>query len=494
MAQGFARKALISGMVAAALLPIAPAFAQAAPGQPVQPITAEERAQGSAANGDIVAEYGGSYSFRQFPYVEGVARRIALQSGLAADPKSFTVTVLDSPIDNAFAIPGGYVYVTRGLLALMNDEAELASVLGHEVGHVAARHSKKRQQTATRNAIGGTLLQVLAGAVAGNSGLGGLLQKGIGTGAQLLTLGYSRTQETEADNLGVRYLAGAQYDTDALASMLGDLAGKTALEAKLAGKAGAVPAWASTHPDPAARVRNAAEQARMLGGTNNPRNRAAYLAAIDGLLYGDNPQQGVVDGQNFRHPDMKIGFAAPVGYAINNGAAAVSVTGQGGQAQFSALPYAGDLAGYVRSVYQSLSKSQTAPELTNLRRGTVNGLPVASATVSANSDQGQMDATVVAYELGPKQAVHFLTITPQGSGLGPFEGLVGSLHRLSAAESGQVKARYLRVVKLKKGDTVASLAARMAFADAQMERFLTLNGLAADAVLKPGDSVKIVTY
>lgn len=315
-------------MIVLAMAAAAPAAAQSAPAQPVQPITEAERAQGTAANGDIVAQYGGAFTGRQAAYVEMVGRRIATQSGLSADPKSFTVTVLDSPIDNAFAIPGGYVYITRGLLALVNDEAELAAVMGHEVGHVAARHSAKRERTATRNAILGAIGQVLVSSVVKNGTIGQMLGKGIGTGSQLLTLSYSRGQETEADNLGVRYLNTARYDTTALGTMLGDLAAETTLDQRLAGKARSVPAWASTHPEPAARVRNALDQARALGGTGYLRNRAAYLLAVDGLLYGDDPKQGVIEGQDFLHPALRIGFTAPQGFTMSNGARAVSISGQ----------------------------------------------------------------------------------------------------------------------------------------------------------------------
>ncbi|MBA4047858.1 MAG: peptidase M48 Ste24p, partial [Sphingomonas sp.] len=161
---------------ALAVLAAIPAPAQQSPARqssaqqaPVQPITPQERAQGTAANGGIVDQFGGAYTGRQNAYVEAIARKVAVRSGLSTDPNAFTVTVLDSPIDNAFAVPGGYVYVTRGLLALANDEAELAGVLGHEVGHVAARHSRKRESAATRNAILAMLGQMAVGAVIKNT-------------------------------------------------------------------------------------------------------------------------------------------------------------------------------------------------------------------------------------------------------------------------------------------------------------------------------------
>ena len=469
----------------------APASAQQGP---VQPITPQERAQGDAANGDIVSQYGGAYTARQNAYVESIARRVAVQSGLSTDPKAFTVTILDTPIDNAFAIPGGYVYVTRGLLALANDEAELAGVLGHEVGHVAARHSRKRQNTATRNAILGMLGQIAASALIKNTDISNLLGRGIGTGTQLLTLSYSRGQEIEADNLGINYLRGASYDSDALASMLADLSTKTALDQRLAGRTAATPAWASTHPEPGKRVAAALERARSVGGTDAPRNRAAYLAAIDGLLYGDNPRQGVVEGRTFRHPDLRITFTAPTGFTLANGARAVTISGEGAQGEFSTGAYAGDFQPYVARVLQALGDKNAAPPPFELRRTRVNGFDAAYATVEAAGGSGRVDATVFAIAVSPTKAYHFTIVAPLGTGLGPLVDLPASFRTLTAAEDAAIKPRFVRIVTVKKGETIATIAARMAYADAQLERFLALNGLAEGAVLKPGDRVKIVGY
>jgi len=139
-----------------------------------------EKAEGAKAHPELLAEFGGLYAGPQAAYVTSVGRKIAVQSSLSGQQGDFTISLLNSPVNNAFAIPGGYVYVTRQLTALMNSEAELAGVLGHEVGHVAAQHSKRRQNAATRNSIIGVLGQVLVGAVVGNNGLGQLLQQGIG--------------------------------------------------------------------------------------------------------------------------------------------------------------------------------------------------------------------------------------------------------------------------------------------------------------------------
>ncbi|WP_374531538.1 M48 family metalloprotease, partial [Novosphingobium sp.] len=268
-------------------LPIAQAATQT-----VQSISAKDKAEGAKAHPQLVEEFGGAVTGPQARYVESVGKGIAVQSGLSNATSDFTVTLLNSSVNNAFAVPGGYVYTTRQLVALMNNEAELAAVMGHEVGHVAARHSAKRQSAATRNTVIGVLGSLLTGALLGNTGIGEILQQGFMQGSQLLTLKYSRGQETEADNLGVQYLSSAGYDPRAMSTVLQSLANQNALDAKLMGTTDRVPEWASTHPDPASRVKAALTRA----GTNptGKLNRDAFLTGISGLTYGDDPKQGIV--------------------------------------------------------------------------------------------------------------------------------------------------------------------------------------------------------
>ena len=485
---------LAGGCVAAALAACTPMSGGEAKNIPLATsISASDREQGAKYHPELLKEFGGAYSGSQVAYVTGVGRKIAVQSSLSRAQSDFTITLLNSPVNNAFAIPGGYVYITRQLMALCNDEAEMAGVLGHEVGHVAAMHSQRRQKAASRNAIGGALLQVLTGAVLGDSALGGLLQKGIGSGAQLLTLKFSRSQEYEADDLGIRYLASAGYDPKALSSMLASLAAQSALDARVSGQSGGVPEWASTHPDPASRVSRALTNAKATASASTLRNRDAFLTALNGVVYDDDPKQGVISGGRFLHPQLRLGFTGPQGYAMVNGQDAVTISGSGGKAQFSGEAYSGDLGGYVTSVFRTVSQNSTIPA-DAIRRTTVNGMPAAYATIRANSQSGQLDVTVFAYELGSGSAYHFLTITPAGQGIGPFSGMVQSFQRIDAQEVAGIKGRKVQVVTVRSGDTVDTLARRMAYDSYQKERFLTLNALQASSALKAGDKVKIVTY
>ncbi len=468
-------------------LPIAQAGAQA-----VQAISQADKQEGAKAHPQLVAEFGGAMSGTQARYVESVGKRIAVQSGLSNATDDFTVTLLNSSVNNAFAIPGGYVYTTRQLVALMNNEAELAGVLGHEVGHVAARHAAKRQSAATRNTVIGVLGTVLSGVLLGNSGIGQVVQQGLMQGSQLLTLKYSRSQETEADNLGIQYLRSAGYDPRAMSTVLQSLANQNALEARLMGTTDRVPEWASTHPDPASRV--SAALARAGAGASGKLNRDQFLTGVNGLLYGDDPQQGIVDGRKFTHPEMKFQFEAPSGFYLVNGTQAVAISGQAGKGQLAGGAYNGDLDAYVRAVFAGLTESgQAQIDPGTITRTTINGMNAARASARVASGNSQVDVSVVAYELASGQAVHFLTMVPAGSA-DVFSPIYASMRRISAAEAAAVKPRKLVVVSVAKGDTLQSLSRRMAYGDAPLDRFLVLNGLTASSKLAVGQKVKLVTY
>lgn len=462
-------------------------------------ISAADKQQGAKAHPELMRDFGGAYTGPQTAYVTRVGQKIAVQSGLSNAGTDFTVTLLNSPVNNAFAIPGGYIYVTRQLMALMNDEAELAGVLGHEVGHVAARHSKRRQDAATRNAVIGILGTVLGGMIGDQGGLlgglGGLLQNNSMQLAQIATLGFSRNQELEADQLGAQYLVKAGYDPAALASMLASLANQTNLDARVAGRdSRSLPAWASTHPDPASRVKRAAAIARQINGTKGGlRNAPAFLAALDGVLYGDDPEQGVIEGSEFLHPDLRLRFAVPAGFGMQNSAQAVAISGSGGQAQFTYGPYSGDMTAYIDAVFKGVGGQQRIP-YGAVQRTTVNGLPASYASATVSTQQGQrVDITVFAYEFASDRAYHFVAMTPAGQ-MSSFDAMFASVRRMSDAEARAVRPRRIDVVTVSRGESAASIARRMAFTSFQTERFLVLNGLTATAALTPGQRVKIAVY
>lgn len=460
--------------------------------QQVQQISAADKKQGAEAHPQLLAEFGGAETGLQARYVEGIGKTIAMQSGLGNARSDFTVTLLNSSVDNAFAIPGGYVYVTRQLVSLMNNEAELAGVLGHEVGHVAARHAAKRQSAAQKNAIFGVLGTILSGVLFGNTALGQLGQQIFSTGSQLLTLRYSRSQETEADNLGIQYLRSAGYDPRAMSTVLRSLASQNALDGQILGANNTVPEWASTHPDPASRV--AAALNRAGANASGMTNRDSFLTGINGLTYGDDPKQGVVEGRTFTHPEFRMRFDAPNGFYLLNGTRSVTIGGQSGKGELTTAPYSGDLPGYIRTVFAGLTEQgQAQIQPTSIQRTTVNGIPAAYGTARVTSSGNQVDVVVFAYEFAANQAFHFLTISQAGQA-GQFDPLFSSMRRITTTEAAAIRPRKLQVVTVKSSDTLQSLSGRMAYADRPLDRFLVLNGLSTSSRLVAGQKVKIVTY
>lgn len=491
MSRTFGRKAMFAALVPALTLASLAAAPTGAQTSGAASISAKDRAEGAKVHPQLVAEFGGAMTGPQAAYVATIGKKISLQSGLSNSSADFTVTLLNSSVDNAFAIPGGYVYTTRQLVSLMNNEAELAGVLGHEVGHVAARHSAKRQSAATKNTIFGVVGAVLSGVLLGNSQIGQYLQQGFLQGSQLLTLKYSRGQENEADALGIKYLGSAGYDPRAMSSVLQSLANQNALDARLMGTSAQVPEWSSTHPDPQSRVRTTLNLAGNRGGVTN---RDAFLTKIAGLTYGDAPEQGYIEGRSFKHSIYKIAFDAPAGFYLVNSSRAVAIGGQSGKGQFTSAAFSGDLDGYVRGVFTEFAtanKTQLNPSA--VQRTTVNGLPAAYSVARVDSGKGQqVDVTVFAYQIDATTAYHFMTITQAGANT--FDPMFRSMRRLSNSEAAALKPRKLAVVTVRRGDTVRSLATRMAYTDAPLDRFLVLNGLSATSALTVGQKVKLVTY
>lgn len=459
------------------------------------PITQSEAQQGAQYHEQFLAQFGGEMQGPLADYVERIGLKMAANSQVGNAREDFTVSLLNSPVNNAFAVPGGYIYTTRQLVALMNDEAELAAVLGHEVAHVAARHSARRQRTAQRNQMLGGLGAILSSVLLGDSQIGNILTRGALQAPQFVTLAYSREQEEESDRLGIDYLTRAGYDPDAMGGFLLRLAQQAELDSRLQGNSNArPPEWASSHPDPVKRVGKANAISADKPGT--VRNRDAFLAAIDGMIYGDDPKQGIIQGNDFLHPDLRLGFTAPNGFYMINSARAVSVnpkgdSGRSGQAQLSTAAYSGNLDTYIRQQFQALGGQNSTLAPQQIQRTQVNGLNAAYGTARVNNGNSQVDIVVYAYEFARNQAFHFAAVAPAGQA-GVFNPMFQSMRRISQAEANAIVPLRIDVVTVQRGDTISGLARRMAFSDNQELRFRVLNGLGNSNSLRAGDKVKLV--
>jgi predicted Zn-dependent protease len=457
-------------------------------------MTAQSASQlGRSEHPRVVAASGGIYNRPAVSsYVARVGQKVATRIKGETGAETFTFTTLDSPAVNAFALPGGYVYVTRGLLALVNDEAELAGVLGHEITHVTQAHTAERYNRSQVAGIGAMLIGLATGSED--------LMKAAGYGSQLFLLNYSRDQEFQSDRRGIGLIDRAGYDPYAMGDFLGAMGAQSALSAKIAGRdydPGRVD-YFSTHPNTEQRVSQAWSLARERGAVRGEklRGRDTYLSQIDGILYGDSPDQGFVRGRKFSHPVMKFEFEAPEGFTLQNTSGALTGNRADGVSfQFDAAPdykSGGLLVDYLRQTWAPKLQITIGP----VRQMSPYGIAMASAEASVQTGKGPVDVRLVALAHSPTRVYRFLIIMPAGKGrsLSPeIDQMLASYRRLSSAKAAALKPLWLRVVRVKSGDTVAGLADKMAFDDYREERFRALNNMKAGDTLRAGRKVKIVT-
>jgi predicted Zn-dependent protease len=471
-------------LLLAAAAVLSPALVTAQQGRYLNP---RDVAEAQRQHAELVQEMGGAETGPRAAYVESVGRRVGAYSGIVSPGQVLHYTTLNSAVENAMSVPGGYVYVTRQLLTLMDDESQLAFALGHETAHIAANHAHIREQYSRSNPLG--VLGQIVGAIFGG-GVGNILSQQ----AQLRTLSFSREQEYQADQLSLRYLTAAGYDPAGGPGILAALSRNTTLQTRLQGRTNRqTPEWASTHPlssNRAQRALQVAQQTRRLG--MGIRNRDGFLARLQGVYVDDDPAQGVIDGPTFTHPDLRIQFRVPPGYLMSNGARAVTISGSAGKAQFRQGPPNLDTA--VAFAYQQLTGGRMQLSIPPPQRTVINGMPAAITATRVNTGSGVLDASVAAFQWSPDRVYYFVMLTQGGSGVGAFAPMINSLRKITPAEAAAIRPRIIEVVTVRPGDTVQSLASRMAYRDFRLDRFLTLNGLAANSRLAPGQKVKIVVY
>ncbi len=433
----------------------------------------------------ILAAYGGVYNDpRLQAAIEQTVERL-----VAASEKPdlhYKVTVLNSQSVNAFALPTGQLYVTRGLIALADDDSELASVLAHEMGHVIARHAEIREEQARQADL---VSRVVTGLVTDpEAGMLALAK------SKLALASFSRAQEFEADGIGVGIASRAGYDPYGAVRFLTAMQRNTDLKPQQSGAIDpSAPDFLSSHPATPERITNALANARQYrapasdGGPDFAKAKTTYLGDIDGIVYGEDPSEGFVRGRRFLHPKLGFTFTAPEGFTLDNTAQAVlGIKHGGGQAlrlDVVRVPAEQTLGEYLTSGWIENIEPATVEDLT------INGF--AAATAVAKGDQWEFRLYAIRFG---SDVYRFIFAskhrTPETDR--SFRESVGSFRRMSLAEIEQAKPLHLKVVTVAPGDTVEKLAGRMIVADHAIERFRMLNGLEASDRLKPGSEVKIV--
>src|SRR5215469_11078268 len=432
----------------------------------------------------ILAAYGGIYNEpRLQTLIERMVERLVAAS--QRPDLYYKVTVLNSQSVNAFALPSGQLYVTRGLIALANDDSELASVLAHEMGHVIAHHAELREEHAREaelvsRVVSDVVTDPAAGALA--------LAK-----SKLALASFSRAQEFEADAIGVAIAARAGYDPYGAVRFLTAMEHNSQLKPEQSGAINpAAPDFLSSHPATPERIANAIATARQYRapadtGENFAQAKAAYLSDINGIVYGEDPGEGFVRGRRFLHPKLGFAFAAPEGFTLDNTAQAVlGIKRGGGEAlrlDVVRVPAEQKLGEYLTSGWIEKVEKSSVEELT------ISGFPAATALAKGD------DWTFRLYAIRFGSDVYRFIFagkhkTPDMDRA--FRQSVGTFRRMSLAEIDQAKPLRLNIVSVAPGDTVEKLAGRMALADRALDRFRALNGLESGDRLKPGSEVKIV--
>ena len=427
----------------------------------------------------ILASYGGAYDD---PKLEALISKTVDRLVTASDrpDQGYRVTILNSGAVNAFALPGGQLYVTRGLIALACDTSELSSVLSHEMAHVIKNHAASREDKARATAVA---TRVVADMGSDPDITALALAK-----TKLTMASFSRQQEFEADKIGVGISAHARFDPYGAARFL------TAMERNAELRAGRTPAdprmqdFLSSHPATPERIANAEATARQYSSPeSNERERDVYLAAIDNIVYGEDPSEGFVRGRRFLHPKLGFTFTAPENFTLDNTAQAVIGVREGGSQAMRfdvvRVPAEQSLGEYLNSGWMENVDKASTEEMT------INGFPAAS--VVANGDQWQFK--VYALHFG-SDVYRFIFAAKQKTTESERNAreTVNSFRRLSLDEIQSARPLRIKVINVQPGDTVESLSHRMAGVDKPAERFRILNGLDAHAQVKPRDRVKIV--
>jgi predicted Zn-dependent protease len=447
---------------------------------------AQEVALGAQYDPSVTATFGTYQDQELDVFIQNIGNQMGL---ISHRPKlQYHFKILDTPVINAFAVPGGYIYFTRGLLAQLNNEAELIGVLGHEMGHITARHTASQQ---TKQTIGQVLL--IGGMIASRK-FASIAEQAF-QGMQLLFLKFSRDNEREADRIGVEYSSKVSYDAHKMADFF-----QVLNKMSMAEEHGGVPTFLSTHPDPGDRYNSVnAATAEWQQKLNYPEwkiNADNYLKMVDGIIYGEDPRQGYVEGTTFYHPELKFQFTYPEGWQFQNSPIQVQMAPKDGNAMVAfTFAMGSTLQAAVDSTLAGLGV--TVLEKQALK---VNGLPaIAVVSSKVNQDQStgaQSTIQILSYFIEfNKNFYVFHGVTAQTNFNTYFplmKGTMGSFAQVSNPAKLVVKPDYLRVKKVTKAATLSDVFKSLGVPTDKYKEYALLNNLELTDQVPVGKMIKIV--
>jgi predicted Zn-dependent protease len=409
-------------------------------------------------------------------YVQELGKKLAATSERPNLP--WTFRVVDDPAVNAFAIPGGFVYVTRGILTHMTNEAELATVMGHEIGHVTARHTAHQMSEEQVASLGLAVGSIASSHIAKYAGLA---SQAMG----LLFLKFSRDNENEADALGVRYSSRANYDSRQMVNVMQML---DKLESSSGGR---LPEWLATHPDPGNRVEHINS---VIAGTKTDFagavvNTSGYARRLDGMIFGMNPREGFFRGSEFLHPELRFRMTFPSGWQTQNAKSAVAATSPQQDATVQLTLAQGSNADQAARAFMS----QEGVQAGTLSRENINGLSAATAPFAANTQNGTLQGQAVFIQYG-NTVFQLLAYGPQQSwsnNQGAAQRSLSSFGPLTDPAILGVQPQRVSLITLERRTTIAELAQQRP-APVSVATLALINQTEPNAPLEPGRIVKWV--
>ncbi|MCH8547506.1 MAG: M48 family metalloprotease [Balneolaceae bacterium] len=467
------------------------------------PVTGNQRAYayswsqevqiGQEVDREIIAEFGLYDDDDVLQYVVDLSEEVLSVSHMRREDTSerfreteFTFRVLDSPVVNAFALPGGYIYVTRGLLAHLNNDAQLAMVQGHEIGHVAARHASQRglQQTIGQVAV-------IGGAILGQELLG-LPGESIlnlsGQAAQLIFLSYSRNHERESDRLGVEYAAMAGFEAAEGAAFFTSLR-------RLSERSGqSIPNMLSSHPNPGEREKNIPRMAQEWadrGYEQTRKNTEQYMQMIDGITYGEDPRQGFVDGERFVHPELKFQYPVPSGWQVINQPSQVVYVGHEGQ---SVMILRIDSQSSTAKASVENFIGQEGFELIDQQEAVSSeGLTAYEANFTVSDEQGNLGVNIYAVEYDGR-IYRFINYTQQNrfsDTLETFRNVTGAFDELTEERILNINPVRLQIIQVEERIRFSDLLPSELPMNIEADEVAIINQVDLDDMIEPGRYIKI---
>ncbi len=447
---------------------------------------AQEISIGKQYDPMVVATFG---EYKNNEMLSFLQERVTEMGKISHRPKiEYHVRILDSPVVNAFAVPGGYIYLTRGILAQLNNEAELIGILGHEMGHITARHSVSQQ---SKQQLGQLLL--IGGMIASEK-FAQYAEYAMQS-MQLLFLKFSRDNEREADRLGAEYSSKIGYDAHKMADFF-----QVLNKMNLASSQGGVPTFLSTHPDPGDRYNAVNKEANMwrdsLKYTTWKINTNSYLQMVDGIVYGEDPRQGFIEGNTFYHPELKFKFSIPSGWQLENLPSQVNMAPQDGKA-LMVFTFAPEKS--LEAAAQTTIK-QLELTLQDSKRSTVNGMPALvthSRQIFQDQTTGQKQAnTVLSYFIdlnGTYYVFHGVTADADyRTYAGAFESTMVNFSRLTDVSKLNVKPKKIIVKKVQRAGTLADVFSSYGIPRNQMDNLALLNNMELTDRIQSGKLIKII--